>query len=201
MKDKWFRKTFKCANFLLMLMLSLTACTRPGGYPQGTDWKFGEKESSEIYYDDPEVVTGGKIDNTNENAPKEIVSTTLTSFSCSFYRDGYDLKRDNGFYELSAIVNMDGSVTITAMITGEEAAVTLPDTVFMEELQKIIEEEQLALKNGVYRYTAGLPEEFTPSMVDAVYESGETISFYEEGDPEASWTGKLIILMLSYLNR
>lgn len=135
--------------------------------------------------DDPPVC-GGITDQTDPSAPKVIESKELTLFSTAFYlTDRYDSSRD-GFYSYKLSSNEQGQLVLKTS-SPSEIEIPVDSSVFVG-VQEIIDRFELVKSNGVYRVTAGLPPEYSPWSVHAVYASGETLDFYENGDPYGEWS-------------
>ncbi|MCQ2558960.1 MAG: hypothetical protein MJ135_07560, partial [Oscillospiraceae bacterium] len=59
------------------------------------------------------------------------------------------------------------------------------------EVQHIIEQYGLVKCNGINKVTAGLAPEYGPWELRALYDSGETLYFRENGAPDGDWTAAL----------
>lgn len=156
--------------FILLLTAVISGCTKPAPEP--------EPET-----DGP--ICGGNIDNSNNSAPKKIRSKELTHFYNRFFlyaRQSYE--QDSG-YSFEAVKNEDGTVSIEEKQGEGVSCVT--DGQILDDLQKIIEKYGLAKMNGTDKHTAGLPYEFQPSYFSAEYESGETLYFSINNDPESAY--------------
>lgn len=129
-------------------------------------------------------VSGGTVDNTYD-APTEIKSKNIEAFKTYFYLwDQFDEaaegsysftieKNDSGEYVLSEDTHFNVSVTV--------------DRSVLEKLQEIVDDNSLVKKNGLDKYTSGLPEEYAPCMFSATYDSEERLYFSEDNNPEAKW--------------
>ena len=126
---------------------------------------------------------GGRVEKNDSGAPKVIASKNITDFSvhfgcinrigifgCEFYDFTVKRDREDGPYVLEF----------------REHKIETDDRL-CRDIQQIIDENNLVLDNGVVRYTHGLPPEFQPYDFDAVYDSGERLHFYIQGEPTASW--------------
>jgi len=123
----------------------------------------------EISEDPP--VAGGWTDSTNPNAPKVILSTELSSFSCEIWLYGYP--EDWPWVTIPSCIltaRRDGDTVLCER--NDETFTAEP--AFLEELQEIVARYDLAQYNGIDRETHGLPENFGVTL-RADYASGETI--------------------------
>lgn len=120
---------------------------------------------------------------TDVSAPKSIESTEIISFWCCFstlaYEENEDL--DAGVYSLDAKLN-DGVVSCRYRLSIDDTDITFAaDASFMQRLQEIVAEYDLAQLNGIYSETKGLPDMYGIDLtVD--YASGEWISAYNNED-------------------
>ena len=131
---------------------------------------------------------GRHIDNSDPNAPKEIASRKIVDFEayfCTRNNIGSAWKPGSpAFLFLSMTVRKDeeGRYILTA-----EGHKVETDEVFLEEIQGIIEKHSLVRLNGTNEHTEGLPTEFQPYTLKAVYDSGERLSFSVTGNPGYEW--------------
>ncbi len=148
--------------------------------------------------DPEEIVCGGTTDNTDPNAPKTIKSKTITVYRANFYLEG-EWSRTKRDREFSFVIARNDKDVLT--VSEEELKISrTADTALLEELQKIIDEEKLVQKNGVYRVTAGLPPPYQPCSVSVLYASGEKLTFTENNDPEAKWAQKTYMAFARWFN-
>ncbi len=132
-------------------------------------------------------VSGGTTDNTNYGAKKEIASKNVVEFSTSFFIfDKYEAGND-GMFRASIKDNDKGEHVLTVsgvydheLVVGDEV---------LAGVQDIIDKYNLVKKNGDGKVTAGLPPEYGPWELDVLYDSGEELYFYENGEPDGDWTG------------
>lgn len=130
-----------------------------------------------------EDMCGGRVEKNDSDAPKEIASKNIIDFSvhfgcyngmgffgCEFY--DFTVKRETE----------DGPFVLEFRDHKLET-----DDRILRDIQEIIDENRLVLDNGVVRYTHGLPPEFQPYDFDAVYDSGERLHFYIQGEPTSPW--------------
>ncbi|MCR4791710.1 MAG: hypothetical protein K5871_03100 [Lachnospiraceae bacterium] len=61
------------------------------------------------------------------------------------------------------------------------------DREFLDRIQEVIDKYKLTLNNGLAIYTQGLPPEYQPYNLTAVYDSGERLHFYIKGEPSSEW--------------
>ena len=124
---------------------------------------------------------GEMTDRTDINAPKVIQSKDIHLFDAYFvYADA----RRKVFHHVHAQKQADGGVELTfGFGSGKLTAAVGPE--FLVSLQEIIDKHRLAGWNGVYKVTAGLPEE--PTSFLCKYASGESIYFHVNSSPESEW--------------
>lgn len=130
-------------------------------------------------------VCGGVTDNTDHNAPKNIVSKDISSFHAHFFLHGeWSPGRTDRFYTFD--IKRDDKGVL--MASSYEPAISLPaDKALLVKLQSIIDSHDLAASNGIHRITAGLPPAFQPCSFKAEYASGEMLQFTQDNNPEADW--------------
>lgn len=129
------------------------------------------------------VEDGYLEDSTDTGAPKMIESTEITSFECCFSTAPFeeDIHLEYDFYQFSAVLKGD---TVSASVYassryGDELQETFEtDTSFMEEMQAIVSQYNLAAHNGHYVVVQGLPDMYGAEL-DVEYVSGESISAYD----------------------
>lgn len=129
----------------------------------------------------PEVEEdGGTTVHVDPDAPKTVDSASVTGFSCVFSTLSLleeDTGLPEGVWELKADLadeTVSGSWQFRDY-TGESADNAFEaDASFMDELQKIIAEYDLARYNGISEYVSGLPDMYGAEL-DVQYASGETI--------------------------
>ena len=125
---------------------------------------------------------GGKIDNTDPNAPKVISSTKITSFECSFFtaKSLNPGRLDRRFYSFEAAYQngkVIGSYRSEVPSSPDKTVVGSfeTDSSFMTELQSIVAEHHIAKYNGISIRVGGLPPKLG-SRIYVTYASGEQIS-------------------------
>ncbi len=136
----------------------------------------------------PEISTrpeaGGTTNKTDPLAPKEIKSKDITDFYAAFYLDNRWASEDQ--HDFVFTVTKDEKNGLTA--SESESGISHPaDQELLEQLQKVVDDQRLALRNGVYEVTAGLPPEYQERSVQIQYESGEKLNFTINNDPTAEW--------------
>ena len=138
-------------------------------------------------------ITGGKVDNSDPDAPKEIDSRDLAAFSYQFYLYGKNNHEEDSGYHFEVKKTDDGTVSMeesaryqVTCSTGEHILVSL---------QALIEKYGLAKRNGVDKHTAGLPQEFQPCYFRADYASGESIRFSVDNNPEDPFSREVVKLL------
>ena len=145
---------------------------------------------------DSDILCGGVTDRTDKNAPDKILSKDLTGFYASFFLSTR-CTRDQRHNFCFSIKQTDGALTVCDEISGCRSEA---DDKLLSELQKIIELNELAKRNGVYKVTAGLPPEYQPCTFSAEYASGEKLSFTTNNDPFAKWAEDLYTLFCGWFN-
>ncbi len=133
---------------------------------------------------------GGVTDKTDHNAPKQIASKDLTEFYAHFYLPGeWSPGRNDRFYTFEVRKDEQGVLTASADVDSRnDTKISRPaDEKLLKTLQSIIDTHKLAATNGYYRVTAGLPPEFQKCHFNAVYASGEKLTFTKNNDPQAEW--------------
>ena len=132
-----------------------------------------------------EPIDGGNTTHIDANAPKEIESKEIADFYAHFYLVG-EWGRGDGDREYLFEVRPNESGELIASESG--SGVQMPaDEELLAALQRVIDENELALKNGIYDVTAGLPPEFQACGVNVNYVSGENLKFTINNEPEAPW--------------
>lgn len=131
---------------------------------------------------------GAKVDKSFK-APTQIESKNIESFKTTFYLWDSFNEADEGGYSFSVEKNENGEYVLSEDV---HYNISVPvDKSILEKIQQIIEENNLVSSNGIDKHTSGLPEEFAPCEFSAVYDSGETLYFSEDNDPEARWAKDL----------
>lgn len=139
--------------------------------------------------ENPDIVEGGVINNTDYTAVKKIESREITELYASFYIfDEYDSSRD-GRYFFSVSPDEEGRFVLTAS-GNYEHELEISDKE-LQGAQSIIEKYDLVEKNGIDKVTSGLPPECGPMSLQVDYASGESLSFTENGNPDEKWALEL----------
>ncbi|MBQ8706701.1 MAG: hypothetical protein IJ523_01270 [Succinivibrionaceae bacterium] len=138
---------------------------------------------------------GGIVDNSDPSAPVVIESGELVRFQATFYLRDRWTAGDQHNFDFAVEPDGSGQLMLTEKISGFSMAA---DGKLLEKLQKVITRRKLAEKNGVNRYTAGLPPEFQPNRFLAGYASGEKIFFVTDNDPVAAWAEDVYQIMADY---
>ena len=135
-------------------------------------------------------VCGGTTVKTDENAPKEIVSKDITGMDVGIRVITRWTNDRDGEEEYHFVVENDENGVLTVNET-EHGLSHAADEEILKDIQGIIDKNKLALDNGVYEVTAGLPPEFQPRTFEVNYASGEKLSFTVNNDPEALWAEEM----------
>lgn len=134
---------------------------------------------------------GGVTDRTDPNAPKTIESKELVGFYASFYLRGeWTPGKPDHEYTFAVRKNDAGELVASEATLHLSAPAS---AALLTALQDIIDANALALQNGVYRVTAGLPAEFRACTLQANYASGETLRFTVNGDPHNEWQKRVYL--------
>ena len=127
------------------------------------------------------------IPNTKQTPSKRL------SFFCLDSED--DAK--SGVYSFELLQNDETQWVLT--VNGTQDGTTVVREEVAADAQALIRQYDLAEQNGVYDVTAGLPPEYMPCAVSAVYASGEELQFTYDGDPETEWYAAFRDLFLQAL--
>ena len=136
-----------------------------------------------------DVPMPGGTTNHSYQAPKTIHSSTITEFSTHFFV--YDPEDDSlsGNYYFILKKSNDGKLMLKEDYKYGIVEEVTPDV--FDKIQKIIERNNLVKLNGTDRITHGLPVEYQPCYLSAVYDSGEKLYFSMNNEPRASWALEL----------
>ena len=134
---------------------------------------------------DTSHMCGGTTDKTDDKAPKEIKSKDISKLSVTFYvRGEWSSIERKEEYSFAVEPDENGVLTLTERTLG----ISVPaDNVFLAQLQQVIDDTRLVLRNGIYRVTAGLPPPYQPCHVTVEYASGEKLSYTENNNPDDEW--------------
>lgn len=169
----------------MIMLVMLSGCNAAGEAPEPDG---GNMKKS----DEKEVRCGGTVNNTDYNAPKEIKSDKLTAFSVNFFRYGEFGREGDANYFFKIDKDDAGRLMLYASWDENTDKCCEVDESVLDGVQKIIKKYDLAQANGVDKKTYGLASEFDTSTFYALYDSGETIKFSENNNPDSEWTGELL---------
>ena len=128
--------------------------------------------------------SGGRIDQTDHDAPKVIQSKEISSFYASFFLAEHQNKE--GKHDFLFRIETDEEDVLTA--SEESSGLSQPaDQALLDTLQEVIDEKELVSQNGVYKVTAGLAPGYQKCERHVTYASGETLRFTINNDPRAEW--------------
>lgn len=134
---------------------------------------------------DIDIDDGGIINNSNNQAPKSIISKDIEYLSTHF-------NIDNHTYDIE-IINDNNSI-----ILSETSEFNIKEVICKEDLQRfqrIIDNYNLVNKNGYDVVSVGLPDEYSPMYIDIKYQSGETLHYKDDGNPYCLWTKSILRLL------
>lgn len=144
---------------------------------------------------------GGTINNTNPFASKKIKSDKIVYFHTKFFlepKDEYEEEHEKARgYIFEVKTDKDGKILLSEDYYDPVSCET--DEAIFSKLQKIIEEHDLVKMNGVSNYTQGLPPEFSPAFLEAVYDSGEKLDFCFDNNPYDDWSRDIMRLLMDEL--
>lgn len=126
---------------------------------------------------------GGRIDQTDHDAPKVIQSKEITEFYASFFLAAHETA-DGKHDFLFRIETEDDILTASEEASGLSRPA---DETLLTALQEVIDEQALVSQNGVYNVTAGLAPGHQKCELHVTYASGETLRFTVNNDPRAAW--------------
>lgn len=145
-----------------------------------------------------EKIRGGRVNNSDPEAPKTISSKKPVGFETHFWA----FTRINGYgqeqFNLSVKKREDGS---ELMLSSDGRKDIVTDENFLYEVQNIIEKHSLVSLNGTVEYVSGLPPEYQPYWMKVWYDSGEMLTFSVPGNPNAGWCNDLKKLLCDELVR
>lgn len=140
-------------------------------------WKtqIVDKQTEEVVEED-----GGYDSYSGPDKLTNIVSEEIVSFECEFSTISFmetDTWMENAYYRLKAVLN-DNTVKGTYICSSRTESLIETefetDLTFMEQLQEIVKEHNLAGMNGLSINVSGLPEMYG-ACLDVQYASGESI--------------------------
>lgn len=148
-----------------------------------------------MYNDIP--ISGGVVDHTDYNAPKEFKSDNLVSFSSSFFLYGeYGKEFDSGYG-----INVKNDGTKFTLVESGHNLSCETDENYLREVQNIIKKHNLLSLNGKDKHTSGLPGQFQPCYLKATYDSGEVLYFSINNNPTSEWCNDLLRLTRKEFNK
>lgn len=165
---------------LVVLLLCVCGCGNIGG--------ADSTEGDGMNKNNEDVICGGTTDTSDYNASKVIESDNLVSLSVGFYHEKKN-DRSEGMYYTFSLEPGDGGKTVLKVGSADGFEV---DESVLDGAQAILRKYEMEKVNGIHKTTAGLPPEYEACYLEAKYDSGETISFSENSDPSADWSGELL---------
>ncbi|MBP5165738.1 MAG: rhodanese-like domain-containing protein [Oscillospiraceae bacterium] len=170
---------FGCSVIAVMLLAVMIGCGKNDLSPEPQ--AFPPPSPA---YDEDIIPPGGTEDRSDPAAAKSIASDEINSFECRVSLLSY-LPEDIGVlkatrYEFSAVRTDKGAVCSFLAFPAEAVSFTQEEG-FMESLQQIVSENDLAAFNGRDRTTYGLPDDFG-AVLKIDYASGERIRAYDNSD-------------------
>lgn len=170
-----YRKTFRCTLLTGVMVLALFNLFGCGRKP--------------LTNPDPSTETGGKVDRSYD-APKIIDSKNIVSFKTLFFKFGIDGSYDSGrAYRFEATRKEDGTPVLAEV--GQLGIQCEAGDDFFDEIYKVLCDYSLFELNGQDCYTSGLPPEYQPTSLTAVFDSGEKLYFNVNGAPDDDWSDVL----------
>jgi len=164
---------------LLIIVLSaglFAGCTAKSPEPEPEPTKKPEPKPA---LDPDGPIDGGAIDSSDPNAPKSVESTEIVKFSCRF--STMDVSEPgilgNMIYSLKAVAEngeITGEYSVMNWDWEWETRSLSVDESFMDELQSIIKQYDLAQFNGYSYEVSGLPDDYGATLT-VEYASGESI--------------------------
>ena len=163
---------------LLIFVLILTILFLPGCARRSDE--VSESEMDEDGYTDVMI---------DLNAPKKVDSANIVSFQCCFSTLSLVECEElgNSVYTMKAELSGEVVNCLYRSSTDNIDVSYETDASFMEEIQSVVSEYDLAQYNGIYAETKGLPDMYGAEL-KIVYDSGESISAYNNDDNYLSIT-------------
>lgn len=148
-------------------------------------------------------IDGGVILDGSSDAPKTVASTQIASFSCEFSTLSLmeETVLENDVYELEAALEGD-AVTGSVETRQSDKQTFTADAAFLEQLQQIVAQYDLAQFNGTVYKVCGLPDQYgaylnvTYQSEEQIYASNNQDCFLPLGAMEELWE-----LFLSQTNK
>ena len=141
---------------------------------------------------------GGVSDATDPSAPKTITSQQITQLYVHFCISERVTDKPYSRFTFEIKPDENGILTLSEKLSGISCKA---DNTLLERVQTIVRDCDLAGNNGVYRVTAGLPPEYQPCDVSISYDSGESIEYTVNNDPDALWAEKLYLLLAEWFSK
>jgi len=145
-----------------------------------------------------EIICGGRTDKSDPDAPKVIESTEITEFSVAFFLAERWTGEDDHRFDFEVKPDENGVLTAYEHYSGIQH---LADEDLLNALQEVIVQNNLAMMNGIYEVTAGLPPEYQPRILKVKYASGETLSYTVDNDPYEAWAVQICDVFEGWLKQ
>lgn len=156
-----------------------------------------KRSNNNVVVNDEPPICGGVKDRSFD-APKIITSKEIKYFHSSFFRPNYD--EGNGqFYDYEINIGETGTFVLTDKCSDGQTCEISSEQLL--ELDNIIKGQNIAAENGTDRVTAGLPPEYSPTLIEVEYASGERIFVQENGDPDSVFTAEIVKYFNSILKK
>ena len=146
---------------------------------------------------DMRYACGGHVNNSDPNAPKEIISKKLICFETGFYAKAYNNPMGSAAFSFTVKRDSENAPLILAY----DGKMIETDETFLDAIQAFIDRDGMAKMNGNYEFTYGVPPECQGYRITAVYESGEKIDFNTMGGPYLQWCNDLYKVLCNELVR
>ena len=136
----------------------------------------------DLPFEDDDVIEGGVVRRYNDpDAPKTIESSEIVSFSLNLHYYVDEGAIECGVHDMQAYINegkVKGSYSFHNRC-GEGSSFNFEcEEAFMNELDKIIKENNLSNHNGYFHKVSGLPDMYGASL-NVEYISGEKLYAYD----------------------
>lgn len=140
-------------------------------------------------------IAGGVTDKTDPNAPKVIESEQIVEFDTNYFSYIRWSGDENHKFEFKVVKENNQFV----LYENNRNIKCDADDSLLENIQKVIEDNNLVSRNGVYKITAGLPVEYQPCNFYVKYDSGEELQFTINNEPCDKWSADLYDVINEYL--
>ena len=144
-----------------------------------------------------EPVDGEGTYTEDPNAPKEIKSKIITSFSTEFFLATRWKEGEDHYFKFKIGTSEDGDLNLTEAGSGLTCDA---DEELIKDVQAIIDKYSLASYNGVYENNGSLPPEYHGYGIEATYDSGEKLKFTIMDGIEALWKEEMTDLFARYFS-